>query len=110
MESVVFLVSKTIFWQFGISLVASNGSVYLTNIRNAREGCVKVKPDAFDLVQRSGIHSVCCPRENYAHCWCYPIFSKFIVLFATNNLLHIVIRHGQHYISASDRGHVAEKL
>ena len=54
-EGAVFLVSNAILRQFGISLVASDGCVYLANIGNAREGGVKVKPDASDLVQRSGI-------------------------------------------------------
>ena len=105
-EAVVFLVSKAILWQFGISLVASDGCVYLANIGNAREGRVKVKPDALDLVQRSGIQFE--PKENDAHCWCYPIFPKFMVLFAANNLLHIIVRHRQHCISASGRRHLAE--
>ena len=107
MEGVVLLVSEAILRQFGISLVTSDGRVYLANINNGREGCVKVKPDAFDLVKRSGIQLG--PKQNDTHCWCYPIFPKFIVLFAANDLLHVVVRHRQHYVCARSRRHVTER-
>jgi len=35
MEGVEFLVSKAVLWQFGVSLVVSNGCVYLADIGDA---------------------------------------------------------------------------